>query len=231
MQKRKSGSLPIRCIETGQIFQSTKEAADSIGCTPPLISAHLKGKLRHARHLHFEYTEPDFMTLQKETSEVRDMIGYEGIYKVSKSGRIYSIQSGFEIMQNEQNNGYLMVNIRGKGKARLMTVHRIVAEAFIDNPDNLPFVNHKDENKHNNNADNLEWCTAKYNANYGTVKERHSATASFPVLCVETGIIYPSAVVAAKSLGMKRGTITHCLSGYAKTSGGYHWKYIKKEGE
>lgn len=227
-KKRKTGSIPVRCIETGKTYQSTKEAADDIGCSSPLISLHLKGKLKHAKHFHFEYAMPDFKLLENESSEVRDVVGYEGLYKVSRTGVIYNAKTGFEVMQSQQNSGYLMVGMRDKGKQRNFTVHRIVATAFIENPDNLPQVNHKDENKMNNCVDNLEWCSAAYNVNYGDAiaKRIRNRKDRKPVMCIETGVVYDSAPHAERETGISAMSIRWCAIGAHKTAGKLHWKYV-----
>lgn len=118
--------------------------------------------------------------------EWRDIPGYEGIYQVSNLGRVRSLdrkvhhwKGGFSLIKgriltpNKQNTkGYYRVKLDNKYRA----VHRLVAMAFIPNPDNLPQVNHKDENKLNNNVNNLEWCDNKYNTNYGTSIQRQIDT-------------------------------------------------------
>ena len=100
--------------------------------------------------------------------------GYEGVYKVSSYGNIYSFKSN-KIMKNSPNTrGYLSVELFNNGSSRNL-VHRLVANAFIPNPNNYPQINHIDENPKNNHMDNLEWCTSKYNMNYGNgAKTRHS---------------------------------------------------------
>ena len=114
----------------------------------------------------------------------KDVVGYEQYYEVSNQGRVRSKSRTVHGMNEwemegrvlrQANSGrywqvYLCVNGKGKSKS----VHRLVAEAFIPNPDNLPEVNHKDENRYNNHIDNLEWCTHKYNVNYGTRNQRIS---------------------------------------------------------
>ena len=92
-------------------------------------------------------------------------------YKVNENGEVYSIKRNKILKQYERKN-YLGVYLYQNNKRKFKAVHRLVAEAFIDNPYNLPQVNHKDENSMNNNVSNLEWCTQKYNMNYGTLKER-----------------------------------------------------------
>ena len=98
--------------------------------------------------------------------EWRDIKGYEGLYKVSNLGDIYSFnKKGFLNKQNDK-QGYYQVTLSKNGKLKTKRIHRIVAETFIDNEFNLPEVNHKDKNKHNNRVDNLEWCSSKYNMQY-----------------------------------------------------------------
>ena len=115
--------------------------------------------------------------------------GYEGLYEVSNTGRVrsldryvkvgfgaYRLHKGKIINLTLSNSGYYFVDLTYKYKRKHFYVHRLVAEAFIPNPDNLPQVNHKDEDKTNNIAENLEWCDRKYNMNYGTKIERQKKT-------------------------------------------------------
>lgn len=98
----------------------------------------------------------------------KDIPGYEGLYVVSNNGRVMNVRSGRVLRGIVNNLGYIMVGLSKSGKVKMILVHRLVAEAFIKNPDNLREVNHKDEDKSNNNVDNLEWCDRKYNVNYGS---------------------------------------------------------------
>ena len=103
----------------------------------------------------------------------KSICGYEGIYWITKFG--YVINSNGKILKPYDNGyGYLVVDLKANGKRKHKKIHRLVAEAFIPNPDNLPEVNHKDENKYNNSVDNLEWCNSSYNKTYGAGRERHS---------------------------------------------------------
>lgn len=115
----------------------------------------------------------------------KDIIGYEGLYQVSSLGRVRSLDrydsnnhflKGRILKLSANGKGYLKVALNSNGKAKTYSVHRLVLQSFIPNPDNLPQVNHKDENKTNNNVDNLEWCDNSYNLNYGTRKIRERNT-------------------------------------------------------
>lgn len=118
----------------------------------------------------------------------KDIRGYEGIYQVSNLGRVRSLDrhvdykwrdkvvtklfKGKVLRLSYTSDGYLMIYLRKDGEDKYYAVHRLVAQAFIPNPSDLPFVNHKDECKDNNQVDNLEWCTHIYNCNYGTAIAR-----------------------------------------------------------
>ena len=108
----------------------------------------------------------------------RDVVGYEGLYKVSNFGRIKSLPRNGTVKyerllrQKVSNKGYCTVALSKHNKTKYKSVHRLVAEAFLDNPKGLPLINHKDENKLNNYVDNLEWCDAHYNMTYGVHAER-----------------------------------------------------------
>lgn len=122
------------------------------------------------------------------TEEWRGIEGYEGMYQVSNLGRVKSLARVIirsdgkpnpvneKILKHGITKGYCSVVLCKDGKKKMYKVHRLVAMAFLSNPHNLPEVNHKDENKKNNCVDNLEWCTPKYNTNYGTCSERRIYT-------------------------------------------------------
>lgn len=135
-----------------------------------------------------------------------------------------------------QNKGYLTVELCYHGKKKTCTVHRLVAKAFIPNPAGLPCVNHKDEMKTHNFADNLEWCSVTYNNNFGTAKQRISATLlnypafSKPVrqLSLEGEVIaiYPSIAEAARLSGLPVSTIWSSAKGITKNPKQFKWEYI-----
>ena len=101
----------------------------------------------------------------------KDIKGYEGLYQISNIGTIKSAR-GF-LTPTDNGNGYLIVGLSKGGKRKNFYIHRLVAEAFIDNPNNKTVVNHKDYNKKNNNANNLEWLTQKENIAYSVVNMKH----------------------------------------------------------
>jgi len=115
------------------------------------------------------------------TEEWRDIDGYIGLYQVSNMGNVRRLK-GFKsrndrLLTSQLNfGGYKKVALYKDNKRKVMLVHRLVATAFIENPNNYPEINHKDEDKTNNVVTNLEWCTHKYNNNYGTKKERQIKT-------------------------------------------------------
>lgn len=114
----------------------------------------------------------------------KDIEGFEGLYQVSNLGRVKCVEHkcpgrhGLRTVkehlmtQVKGSKGYFYVALSNMDRGRTFTVHRLVAKAFIPNPENLPCVNHKDEDKFNNNVDNLEWCTSLYNNTYNDVHLR-----------------------------------------------------------
>lgn len=165
--------------------------------------------------------------------------GYEGRYEVSNYGRVKSLnyhRTGKEKVLKPaiDSNGYWRVGLYKNSKRKFFSVHRLVAEAFLPNPQNLPEVNHKDENKANNRVENLEWCTAKYNSNYGThiqrvIKKTTNGKLSKKVLQLDLqgNLIkeWASAHEVERKLGMYNTCINACCKGKIKTAYGFIWKY------
>jgi hypothetical protein len=138
------------------------------------------------------------------------------------------------ILKPFDSHGYLRVNLcNGRGKRKDFFVHRLVCEAFHKNPENKPCVNHIDENKTNNTASNLEWCTVKENCNHGTRNARVAKTKSKPVgqytLDGKLFKVWQSASEVQRHLGFDSSTISKAARGKIKTAYGYVWKYIKEE--
>lgn len=157
----------------------------------------------------------------------RDVVGYEGLYRVSNYGNVFSVRKDRLLKTETTNKGYLRVCLRKDGKEKHLKVHRLVANAFIPNPNNYPQVNHKDEVKTNNCAFNLEWCTNDYNAHYGTRNERVAKAKSKPVCQYKDGVlvhVYPSMTEAARH-GYYNSGINDCCRGKIKTHKGYEWRW------
>lgn len=176
----------------------------------------------------------------------RDVVGYEGLYKVSSLGRVKSLErkvkwkNGYRtvserILKPEKTiYGYLQVALYNReGKRKFIRIHQLVCNAFIDNQENLPQINHRNEIKSDNRLENLEFCTAKYNVNYGSYKERMSKAQtnntkkSKPVKCVETGIVFPSTMEIQRQLGFSQAHICDCCNGKRKSAYGYNWCYVE----
>lgn len=104
----------------------------------------------------------------------KEIEGYAGLYEVSNWGNIRSLKFGRKLNPAVNSSGYKLISLSKEGKSKSFSVHRLVAEAFIPNSNNYPCINHKDENKTNNHVGNLEWCTQKYNCNYGNYNKKLS---------------------------------------------------------
>lgn len=176
--------------------------------------------------------------------EWRDIKDYEGLYQVSNLGRVKSLPrlrhnqyNNIEIIMKQKKtpNGYLQVSLSIDGVQTLKNVHRLVAEAFIPNPHNLPQINHKDENKANNIFTNLEWCSSKYNMNYGNRNEK-AANALKGRIGYHRQILqydlngnlikeWDGAYEAGDALGLDRSSITKVLMGKNNSCGGFVFRY------
>ena len=156
---------------------------------------------------------------------------YESLYEVSDQGRVKSIGYGKEriLSPGKLQNGYLRVNLCKNGERKNLLVHRLVAQAFIPNPDNLPEVNHKDEDKDNNSVQNLEWCDRKYNNDYGTRTQRVSEKLSKPVIQYsKSGELvreWKSTHDVERNLGYFQNYISSCCTGRYKSAYGFIWKF------
>lgn len=155
---------------------------------------------------------------------MRDITGYEGMYAVTSCGKVWSYKHNRFLTLTTHRLGYKVVNLKKDGKQKQHYVHRLVAEAYLDNPNSLPEVNHKNEDKSKNCIGNLEWCTREYNLNYGTRSDRQSEKMSNEIICIELNRTFRNAREAIEELGIG-GNIWCCLKGRQKTAGGYHWRY------
>ena len=179
----------------------------------------------------------------------RDVPEYEGLYQVSNLGRIkrlkgvtirrngYRIPIPERILNGILIKGYMGVSLSKDFKKKRAAIHRLVAMAFIPNPNNLPIINHKDENKLNNRVENLEWCNHQYNNTYGTAPQRRYITRKEnnslckPVLQYGlNGIFikeYPSIKEASETLNLRDSTISLACNCYKRlvTCGGFQWKF------
>lgn len=154
--------------------------------------------------------------------------GYDG-YLISSEGRVFSEKRNKYLKTRIGSKGYTVVTIMKNGKATSVTVHRLMALAFIENPLNYPVVNHKDEDKTNCNLNNLEWCTQQYNSTYGSMQFVNKK----PVVAFDDNgtivLAFESATAAAEDLGVNVSNIINCCnhSGYYHKCKGYKWEYIE----
>ena len=183
--------------------------------------------------------------------EWREIEGYEGLYQVSNLGRVKSLKNHKgtyreKILKPTSDKlKYERVALYKNGKQKRFQIHRLVATAFILNPNNLPCVNHIDENPSNNHVSNLEWCTYEYNINYGSRNKKVSEKMkgkyigskhckSKKVKCMTTGEIFDSIADAGRKYNIGTGDISKCCRGKLKSAGKHPatcekmvWEYEK----
>ena len=168
----------------------------------------------------------------------KDIPTFEGYYQISNLGHVKSFvkskkhygETSHLLNPSISSSGYKEVTLYKSPKCRKkFLVHKLVAEVFLDNPCNYPCVNHKDENKLNNCADNLEWCSYSYNNGYGTARIRSRITKSRPVaqytlegIWVAT---YVTPSIAADMIGCDRHRISDCCNGKTASALGYLWEW------
>lgn len=143
-------------------------------------------------------------------------------YEISEDGIVTEIETGKEVpVKRDSNKTELYVNVDSpSGKTRRISITRLVAFAFVPNPNNYSNVDHKDEDLLNNNADNLEWVESDFDRKYPD---------KIPVKCIETGIIYDNIHTAVKAVWGYAPSILMAASGICETAAGYHWEFIKGE--
>ena len=157
--------------------------------------------------------------------------GFEGQYEVSDQGRVKSLKYGKEriLKPGRMPKGYLFVNICKNGEKKTCKVHRLVAQTFIPNPDNLPEVKQKDGDRENNAVQSLEWCDRKYNVNYGTRNQRQAEKLSKPILqYTKSGKFvreWKSTYDVERNLGYFHSCISYCCTGKLKYAYNFIWKF------
>ena len=169
----------------------------------------------------------------------KPIAGYEGRYEISNMGNVASLKfargENRRLLKQSKNTwGYSQVTLSKNKEKRNKVVHRLVAEAFIDNPNNLPQVNHIDENKSNNRADNLEWCDSEHNVNHGSRTARVSNTLKKPVIATlpdGTEEYYKSVKDAAEILNISHTSISAAIHRRRrhKKSKGREWRFANNE--
>lgn len=176
----------------------------------------------------------------------RPVVGYEGLYEVSNLGRIRSLDryvkswnseskltKGRILRMKKYSNGYLNVSLCKCGDIKTCSVHRLVAQAFLPNPDGLPCVNHKDNDRTNNRVENLEWCDWKYNNNYGDHNEKLSqskingkCSKKVYQFTLDGKLVreWPSTAECGRN-GFISTSVSYCCRGERKTHRGFKWSY------
>ena len=160
--------------------------------------------------------------------EWREIKGYEGLYWVSNYGRVRSKKKILSPNRNCRFN-YLSVCLYRHYKYKRIVIHRLVAQAFIPNPNNYPQVNHKDFNRQNNNVDNLEWCTCYYNLNYGNTKQRMIAKKSHAVIARNKDggtLLFQSSKDAGECFGVTRDAVFRSITLQRYIRKGYIFSYL-----
>ena len=172
----------------------------------------------------------------------KDIPGYEGYYQVSNLGRVKSLErrvyKGVDkngnpfyqtlktricVLQKSSWGGYPSIVLRKDRNVKSFFVHRLVASLFVPNQENLKEINHKDGDRNNNVAENLEWCNRSYNIWHAYHMNGRTQSNSVPVKCIENGITYPSFHEAARSLGLDKTLISKVAHGKQKETKGYHF--------
>lgn len=161
----------------------------------------------------------------KDIGEIEGYENYLGKYFVLSTGEVWSKHKGGMLKPYPNTDGYLLVDLRDGENRKQVRVHRLVALAFLPNPENLPTVNHRDECITNNELSNLEWMTIGDNVRYGTGAQRGAAKRCKPVECIETGVIYPSLFDAVKAVNGNYGNMSTAIKNHWKHRG-YTWRYV-----
>ena len=166
----------------------------------------------------------------------KPVVGYEGYYEVSSAGDIRNIRTNHILKSKVENNGYVRVHLSKNGIATSELLHRVVAKAFLDNPDEHKTVNHIDENKKNNDVSNLEWCDMSYQNKYGNGAVRRNEAKERPVVQMtldnDPVKVWGSITEASELLGLNPSTVVCVCKGKRryKSTGGHKFKYVEECG-
>lgn len=155
--------------------------------------------------------------------ELKDIPGWEGLYAATRDGRIWSYRKKKFMKPCGEPDNYQIVMLTREKDGKCYYVHRLVAMAWIPNPNNYPEVNHKNRKKDKNDADNLEWCTKQYN-----MRNRDYKRIKKPVYCIELDKTFGSLYEAAKEVGGNVSNLVYALKDKKRSFSGYHWEYANK---
>lgn len=151
---------------------------------------------------------------------MKDIKGYEGLYAITSCGKVWSYRNKKFLKPSNDESGYLRVNLYKNGVRENKQIHRLVAEAYLPNPNNYDTVDHIDFNTTNNCVNNLQWMSRNENC-----KKQRSVR---KIYCFENEKIYESQAQAAKELGLDQGNISRVCRGIFKQTGGYHFEFIEE---
>lgn len=196
-----------------------------------------------------EINSERWLSLENLEGEIwKDIVGYEGLYQVSSFGRVKSLSRTIQCKNNrrcspytisvkekirkcyyDKKDGYGHVSLSNTGNSMRFPLHRLVALAFLENPNGYPVVNHKDENPSNNNVDNLEWCTYAYNNEYSNIYEKAYQTTRKPVYQFSLDGKFMQEFIstkeAARIIGGDATNISACCHGRTNSMYGYYWRF------
>lgn len=159
---------------------------------------------------------------------MKDIKGYEDRYAITSCGRVWSYLTNKFLKPASNKYGYQTVVLRKDNMNHTYLVHRLVAQAYIDNPHNLPEINHKDENASHNWINNLEWISTEDNLRYGTHMEKVNGKKRKAIYCQELNKSFDGVRIAARELNLCPQSISDVCCGKQKTTGGYHFWFIEE---
>lgn len=165
-------------------------------------------------------------------TNLKDVKDYEGRYAVTSDGQVYSYLKKKYLKPETTNNGYQRVCLTtGDGRKKHELIHRLVAIAFLDNPERLPCVNHKNGDRQDNRVENLEWCSYQYNNTFGDRLQKSAAKHSKKVkqMTMDGEFIryWDSAAQASRELNISN--VYRAANGTRKSVGGFRWEYVDQE--